>query len=161
MRFRFFLSDKKSTRSLVYFFRNPQALSRLILKENQESKRPFPSSKILTLKTRLSANLSCENEFYLHENKNHFHIDGFTISLALKQSLGQLENCLLRWRGTTEGVSKGIVLGVGREGGHNHPRSPPLTDYCLMSHANTKAIKDILRDTFIMKRSKDYITLHS
>ena len=106
-------------------------------------------------------NLLCESEFYLHENKNHFHIDGFAISLALKQSLGRLENCLLRWRGTWEGVSKGIVLGVGREGGHNHPRSPPpLTDYCLMSHANITTIKDILWDTFIMKRSKDYITLH-
>ena len=36
-------------------------------------------------KTRLS-DLSFENEFYLHENKkNHFHISGFVLSLALKQ----------------------------------------------------------------------------
>ena len=30
----------------------------------------------------------CENEFYLHDNKNHFHDDGFARSLALKQRLG-------------------------------------------------------------------------
>ena len=28
--------------------------------------------------------LSCENEFYLHENKSHFHIIGFAFSLAWK-----------------------------------------------------------------------------
>ena len=33
-------------------------------------------------------NLSCENEFYLHENKkNHFNISGFALSLTLKQRL--------------------------------------------------------------------------
>ena len=30
----------------------------------------------------------CENEFYLHDNKNHFHNNGFARSLALKQRLG-------------------------------------------------------------------------
>ena len=29
-----------------------------------------------------------ENEFYLHDNKNHFHNNGFARSLALKQRLG-------------------------------------------------------------------------
>ena len=33
-------------------------------------------------------NLSCENEFYLHENETHFRINGFALSLALKQRLG-------------------------------------------------------------------------
>ena len=34
--------------------------------------------------------LSCENEYYLHENKkkNHFHITAFALSLILKQRLG-------------------------------------------------------------------------
>ena len=32
-------------------------------------------------------NLCCENEFCLHENKNHLHIKDFAISLALKQRL--------------------------------------------------------------------------
>lgn len=33
--------------------------------------------------------LSCENEYYLHENKkkNHFHITAFALSLILKQRL--------------------------------------------------------------------------
>ena len=33
-------------------------------------------------------NLSRYNEFYLYENKNQFHINGFVLSLALKQTLG-------------------------------------------------------------------------
>ena len=33
-------------------------------------------------------NLSCESEFYLHENKYYFQISGFALSLALKQRLG-------------------------------------------------------------------------
>ena len=33
-------------------------------------------------------NLSYENEFYLHENKNHFRITSFALSLDLKQRLG-------------------------------------------------------------------------
>ena len=32
-------------------------------------------------------NLSCENEFYLLVTKNHSHINGFAISLPLKQRL--------------------------------------------------------------------------
>ena len=32
-------------------------------------------------------NLSCENEFYSHENKKRFHINGFALGLALKQRL--------------------------------------------------------------------------
>ena len=28
-------------------------------------------------------NLSCENEFYLHENENHFHIKGWALNLIL------------------------------------------------------------------------------
>ena len=32
--------------------------------------------------------LCCENEFYLYENKNNLHVNGFTLSLALKQRLG-------------------------------------------------------------------------
>ena len=33
-------------------------------------------------------NLSCENEFYLHENKNSFHIKGWALHLVLKQRPG-------------------------------------------------------------------------
>ena len=38
-------------------------------------------------------NRSCENEFHLRGNKNHFHINGFALSLALKQKIGET----LRW----------------------------------------------------------------
>ena len=38
-------------------------------------------------------NRSCENEFYLRGNKNHFHINGFALSFALKQKIGET----LRW----------------------------------------------------------------
>ena len=32
-------------------------------------------------------NLSCKNEFYSHENKERFHINGFVLGLAMKQRL--------------------------------------------------------------------------
>ena len=32
-------------------------------------------------------NLSCENEFYLHDYKNNFHKKGFALGLVLKQRL--------------------------------------------------------------------------
>ena len=32
-------------------------------------------------------NVSFKNEFYSHENKTRFHINGFALSLALKQRL--------------------------------------------------------------------------
>ena len=32
-------------------------------------------------------NLSFKNEFYSHENKKRFHINGFALGLALKQRL--------------------------------------------------------------------------
>ena len=38
---------------------------------------PFTSFEKFTLKTR--QNLSCENEFYLHENKNHFSCQSLRI----------------------------------------------------------------------------------
>ena len=43
----------------------------------------------LSLWMRLSAKpfSSCENEFYLHANKNHFHTNGFVLRYALKQRL--------------------------------------------------------------------------
>ena len=43
----------------------------------------------LSLWMRLSAKpfSSCENEFYLHANKNHFHTNGFALRHALKQRL--------------------------------------------------------------------------
>jgi len=43
--------------------------------------------KLFTFKTRLIINPSCENELYLHENKNHFRNYGFALGLALKQRL--------------------------------------------------------------------------
>ena len=38
-------------------------------------------------------NLSCENEFYLLVTKNHSHINGFAISLPLKQRLRAKRRC--------------------------------------------------------------------
>ena len=39
-------------------------------------------------------NLSCDNEFYLHEN--NFHMTGLALSLALKQRLGATSNLVPR-----------------------------------------------------------------
>ena len=39
-------------------------------------------------------NLSRYNDFYLYENKNQFDINGFVLSLAFKQRLGEPENGL-------------------------------------------------------------------
>ena len=41
----------------------------------------FPQT--LTFKTGLGVNLFSENEFYLNDNKNHFHFNDFALSLAL------------------------------------------------------------------------------
>ena len=38
--------------------------------------------------------LSCENLFYLLKNKKYSHINGFTLSLVVKERLGQLGNGL-------------------------------------------------------------------
>ena len=40
-----------------------------------------------TFKMRPVQNVSCDNEFHLNDNKNNFHINGFALSLALKQKL--------------------------------------------------------------------------
>ena len=40
-------------------------------------------------------NLSCENEFYLHENEKSFHIKGWALNLVLKQRPGVPGNGLL------------------------------------------------------------------
>ena len=44
---------------------------------------------------KLTANLSCENEFYLHKNEKSFHISGFPFSLPLKERLAndQFDGC--------------------------------------------------------------------
>ena len=48
----------------------------------------FRILKTLTSKPRLSANLSCEYEFYLLENKkSYIYINGFALNLALKLRL--------------------------------------------------------------------------
>ena len=48
-------------------------------------------------------NLSCYNECHLHENEKQFHINGFVLSLALKQTLGRTRKwpifCGMRERG--------------------------------------------------------------
>ena len=47
--------------------------------------------KLSALKPRgYVLNLCCENEFYLHENKNRFLINGFALSLALKMEITYL-----------------------------------------------------------------------
>ena len=38
--------------------------------------------------------LSCENEFYLQENKSHFHINSFAVNFALNGGFVQLGNGL-------------------------------------------------------------------
>ena len=43
--------------------------------------------KLSLLKRGKVRNLSCKNEFYLHENKKRFHINGFALGLAFKQRL--------------------------------------------------------------------------
>ena len=51
-------------------------------------------------------NLSCGNDFYLHEHKNeHFHINCFALSLALKQRLGAT------WNGLVENQDQGSGIG--------------------------------------------------
>ena len=53
----------------------------------------FQVPKTLTFKTRLSANSSLWNwVLFVWAMKIHFHINGLLLSLALKQSLGQLGN---------------------------------------------------------------------
>ena len=58
------------------------------LKYNQYN-RPFPSPLRLCFKASLSAKLSYENDFDLHENetacRTHFHMKGFALRLVLKQ----------------------------------------------------------------------------
>ena len=43
--------------------------------------------KTSLLKRDQVQNFSRENEFYLHDNKNHFHNKGFALDLVLKQRL--------------------------------------------------------------------------
>ena len=52
-----------------------------------------PECKILVISKMLQAsvlkrgqvlNLSCENDFYYHANKTHFHKKGFALGLALR-----------------------------------------------------------------------------
>ena len=46
----------------------------------------FEFQETLTFKRKPSAKpFSCENNFYLHENTKHFHINSFALSLNLKQ----------------------------------------------------------------------------
>ena len=52
----------------------------------------FRVAVTLTFKTRLSA----KNKCYLHENKKSFHINGISLTLALKQRLGKLEKAYYR-----------------------------------------------------------------
>ena len=60
--------------------------------------------KLFTFKTRLIVDLSCVNESYLRENKNHFRNYGFALGLALKQRLeaGDCAIQLLNNRGLAE-----------------------------------------------------------
>ena len=56
------------------------------------------------------SDLSFENEFYLHENKkNHFHISGFALSLALKQRLETALKWPIGWLG---GLTRLVNTGV-------------------------------------------------
>ena len=41
----------------------------------------------IPIQKKCKSQFSCENEFYLHENKKEFNINGFALSVALKQRL--------------------------------------------------------------------------
>ena len=72
--------------------------ARLIIvkpREHESANRPFPSSKTSTFKTRLIAkHFFVKMSFIFMRKKNHFHINGFTCSLALKQRLGETRKWL-------------------------------------------------------------------
>ena len=57
--------------------------------------KPFPSPKSSHFQNEAKCkHYFCANAiFFLHENKNRFHINGFALSLALKQRLGKFRNC--------------------------------------------------------------------
>ena len=57
--------------------------------------KPFPSPKSSYFQNEAKCkHYFCANAiFFLHENKNRFHINGFALSLALKQRLGKFRNC--------------------------------------------------------------------
>ena len=53
-------------------------------------------------------NLACENEFYLHKNKNHFHISGFALRIALKPRLGATQKWLIDGDHCSEPLGGGV-----------------------------------------------------
>ena len=60
----------------------------------------FRTPKSLTFKTvRSSAKPFCKKEFYVHENKTHFHIKGFTLNLVLKQRFDATQKWPIRRSG--------------------------------------------------------------
>ena len=93
---------------LCWFHTNPSKIG-LDLNKSTEFQR-------LSLWTRLSAKpfSSCENEFYLHANKNHFRTNGFALRLALKQRLDATE----KWPITASGASwpRAIQVLINLEG---------------------------------------------
>ena len=93
---------------LCWFHTNPSKIG-LDLNKSTEFQR-------LSLWTRLSAKpfSSCENEFYLHANKNHFHTNGFALRLALKQRQDATE----KWPITASGASwpRAIQVLINLEG---------------------------------------------
>ena len=60
---------------------------------NEVCNRSLLSSKNSPFQKAIKVqNLSCEKEIICMRTKNNFHINSFTLSLTLKQRLGQLRN---------------------------------------------------------------------
>ena len=61
--------------------------------------------KLLLSKRGWVQNFFCQNEFYLHENKMRYHINGFALCLTLKQRLGATR----KWPITLICLTLGII----------------------------------------------------
>ena len=62
-----------------------------------------------------------ENEFYLYENKTHFHINGFAFRLALRKRLGAPPPNWVSMGGGGEGVESGAPFSNNTPTGAHAP----------------------------------------
>ena len=54
--------------------------------------------------------LFCKKEFYVHENKTHFHIKGFTLNLVLKQRFDATQKWPIRPSGILRNWNKRFII---------------------------------------------------
>ena len=112
----------------------------------------FRVPKILIFKTRLCTKPLQWNEFYMHENKNYFNINGLAISLALKQRHG----VALKWS-IVSSVSfawlwyygYAIILsgGVDPQDGRPLVRKEALCPFCQGDKAHAFSLESISQST--------------